>query len=105
MIDEHRALGHTGERTLRAHTDRAQIVIIAHTGHHEIRALGGLGGRCGKGPAVLCRPSLGLGRRAVIDRHLMPLGDKMPSHRISHDAETQKRYLCHDFPLPCVWIN
>lgn len=36
----------------------------------------------GRRPAPVFRdPSVGLGRRTVVDRHLMPLSDQMPGHR------------------------
>ena len=41
VIDEGRALLHAGEGAIGAKRDRAQVVVVADAGHHEILALGG----------------------------------------------------------------
>ncbi len=45
VIDEDRALGHAGKGAIRPEADRAQVIVIADTGHHESGTLRRLGGR------------------------------------------------------------
>ncbi|MPL79213.1 hypothetical protein SDC9_25088 [bioreactor metagenome] len=99
VVDEDRVRPHAGESALVAETDGAQVVVIADAGHDEIGARGGRGRRGRGAPAMARHPGLGLGRRAVVDRHLMPLRRQMPRHREPHHPEPQKCHLRHG-PAP-----
>ena len=96
VVDEGRAFLHAGERAIGAERDRAQVVVVADTGHHEILALRGGLRRCGGLAAEFLGPCLGLGRRPVEDRDLVAaFDDQMSCHGKTHDAETEKSDFSH----------
>ena len=95
MVDEDGAGLHAGKRAIGPEHHAAKVVVIADTGHHELGAMGGLGGRAPKRAAMLRDPGLGLCRRAIIDAQLMALRRQMPRHRIAHHAQPQKRHFRH----------
>ena len=53
VIDKDGALLHPREGPVGAEADAAQVVVIAHAGHHEIRAAGGVARGRGASPAML----------------------------------------------------
>ena len=74
MVDENRPLFHPRKRPVLAQTDAPQIIVIADTSHNEISVLRRLARGLRRRAAMLFDPSVGLGRGAVIDGYLMPLG-------------------------------
>jgi len=96
VIDEGRALAYAGKGAVGAERDRTQIAVVADAAHHELLAFGGgLRGRRAA-TAEFLNPLLGLGRAAVIDRHLVaPLFCEMSCHWETHDAETEKSDFSH----------
>ncbi len=96
MVDEGRAFFHAGERAVGAKRDRAQVIVVADTGHHEILALGGGLRRRGGLAAEFLGPCLGLGRRPVEYGDIMAaFFDQMSRHREPHNAETEKSDFSH----------
>src|SRR5262249_60203494 len=82
----------------------AQIIVIAHAGHHKILAFcSGFGSwRCLA--AMLLDPLPGLGGCAVVDGHLVTTFVLQVSrHRVAHDTQTQKRHLRHQDLLRLSW--
>lgn len=71
VIDKDRAAGHPLERAIVAQADRPQVVVIAHTGHHEFGTFGRLERRFGHLAAVILDPVLRLGGGAVIDGYVV----------------------------------
>ena len=76
------------------------VTLLVPTERHAnanglVGTVGGLGSS-GSDLAWMARgPGLGLGGAAIPDRHLMPLGRKMPCHRCAHHPQTQKCHPCH----------
>lgn len=95
VIDQNGARRHTGERALLAQNHAAQVVIVTDATHHQFGARHRLTRGRRRAAGIFTHPLLGFARRAVIDRHLMPFACQMPGHRIPHDAQTEKRDLCH----------
>ena len=99
MIDYHRATAGTGQHTLRAGNHLFKILVITHADHDEVLLHRRL--RRGRaGPAtMLGNPLLRLLGGTVVDRHLMPRPGQMPSHRITHYPQSDKRHTCHELLL------
>ena len=92
MVHKHRIALHCGEGAIGAECDRAQIVIIADTGHDEVAATGGGGRGRREDAAIFAGPFFGLCLGAVVDGYLVSaLLDEMPGHGVAHDAEPEKR--------------
>ena len=73
VVHEHRALRHARERAVRAGADRAQVVVVADAGQHDLRPFRGRRRRGCRGAAVQGDPLRGALRRAVVDGDLVPL--------------------------------
>ena len=102
VVDEDRALFHPGEGAAVAKGDRAQVVVVADAGHHEILTLGGGLRSRGGASAEFVGPGFRGRRRAVVDRHLvLTLLHEMPRHGEAHDAETDESDFSHDGNLGC----
>ncbi|MCY1532168.1 hypothetical protein D9M68_674220 [compost metagenome] len=95
VIDQYGSRRHAGKGAVIAQHHAAQVMVIAHANHHQLGTLGRLarGGRTAAGK--FGQPLRRLGRRAVIDTHLMPAARQMPRHRITHYAQPDKGYLRH----------
>ena len=96
VVDEDGAFAHALEGAVRAQGDLAQVVVVADAGEDDLLALGGLARSRGSASAVLGHPFLGLGRGAVVDRHLVALRREMPRHGIAHHAKSEKCNLRHN---------
>src|SRR5262249_49712877 len=97
VIDEHRVLRDPVKSAILSEGDLAKVVIVADTGHDEILTLGGGQGGGGGTPAELRHPFLGLGCGAIVHGNIVTtLGLEMTRHRVTHHAEPEKRYLCHE---------
>ena len=96
VIDEDRALARAGEHAVLAEHHFAQVVVVADAGHDEILAFGRLPRRRRALAAELRDPFVGLGGGAVIDGDVVAaLGLQMAGHRVTHDAQADKRHLRH----------
>jgi hypothetical protein len=100
VIDDDAAGRNTGEDAIVAEYDRADIVVIADAGKHDVRAGGGKRRRRGAVAAMFITPALGLFRRAVIDRDLVPGLHQVPGHRVAHDAQAYECNAHISPPLP-----
>ena len=89
------------ESAVRPDRDLAQVVVVADAGEDDLLALGGLARASAPTAAVLGHPFLGLGRGAVVDRHLVALGFEVPRHRIAHDPQAEKSNFRH-CPTPVM---
>ena len=58
---------------------RAQVVVVADAGEHDLGRLRRLARAAGHRPAMLLAPGFRLGRRAVPHRHLVALGPRCPA--------------------------
>lgn len=99
MVHKHSPRRHAPERAVISQTDRAQIIIISHTGHYEISPRRRLARGFGRSPPIGLRPFQGFFVGAVVHRHVMTCLLQMPRHWCAHYAQTQKCQPCHVFPL------
>jgi hypothetical protein len=90
VIDEARPPRHAGKCTLLPQHHRTQVVVVADAGEHEVGPRAGLRRGVCAGTAIGLDPGLGLGRGAVVDRHLVAGTGQVPGHGITHHAKTQK---------------
>src|SRR6201747_1923070 len=96
MVDENRSGLYARERAIGADRHCAQVVVIADARHDEILPFGGSPRRRRGLSLEFLGPRLSLGRRAVVDRHLMAaFDDEMSCHGKTHDAETEKSDFGH----------
>jgi hypothetical protein len=95
VVDEDGAGPEPCESAVCAQSDAAQIIVIADAGEDEVLALGDRARRHGEGAAEFGDPFLRLCRGAIIDRDGVALFPQMPSHRIAHNAETDKPQFRH----------
>ena len=103
VIDKDRALGHAAKGPVVAHTNAAQVIVIADASHHDFCSLGGFARGGGHAPAVVFHPSLGLGPCPVIDTDVMPRRLQVPRHRIAHHAKAKECQFRHCLsPFHCL---
>ena len=104
IVHENRTLPHRSESPIGSDCDSAQIVIIANTAKHEVGIFSGR--RWGQRdlPAPVCLdPGFRFRRGPVVNRDSMtPTFGEVPRHRITHDAQSQKRNVGHDTPFALV---
>ena len=96
VVDQDRALLHAGEHAVVAVDHRAHVVVVADAHQDEIAALRRLFRGGGGLAAVFLDPLGGLGRAAVVDRHVMAaLFQQVARHRVAHDAQAEERNFRH----------
>ena len=78
--------------------DGGEIVVVADAGDHRIAIARGLLRGRRLAAAMALHPGVGLGRRPVVDGHLMPRLRKMPCHGRAHDAQPDECYFRHGAP-------
>ena len=84
-----------GERAVGAVDDLAHVVIVADAHHHELGALGRLGGRR-RGPMPVQRhPGQRFLRRAVVDGDVVAGRGEVTGHRRPHHAEPNESNRTH----------
>ena len=81
VVDEDRAALHAGEGAVVAERDRAQVVVVADAGEHDLGALGRRGAAWPRSCRRIPRPMPGLGGGAVVDGHAR--GRRAPGGRPS----------------------
>ena len=101
MIDENRAFVHPGEGPVGTGADGPQVIVIAHTGHHEVSAFSSFSRGRGHLATMLFHPGFSLGGGAVIDGNGVPFGLQVAGHRIAHHAQAQECYVCHGLSPFC----
>ncbi len=105
VIDKNGAGLHARERAVGTDRDRAQVVIVADAGHHEILAFRRGLRRGGRLAAEFPGPGLRFCRVAIVHRDVMTtFGNEMPRHGESHDAETEKCDFCHSVRSLNCWV-
>ncbi|MNZ75670.1 hypothetical protein D3C78_941530 [compost metagenome] len=95
VVDQQAAWPHTREHAMFAEHHAAQVIVVAHATHHELRPLRRFPRRRRGAAAVLRHPLRGTRGGAIIDAHLMPLALQMPRHGIAHRAKTYECDFCH----------
>jgi hypothetical protein len=75
--------------------DFPQIRIIAEASEYDIGSRGGLGNRPREPTLVLRAPTFGLFRATIEYCNAVPGLTEPTSHRVTHDAQTDKRNVLH----------
>jgi hypothetical protein len=105
MVDEGRAVADSGEDAGRPQHDIGQVIVVADTGQHHVRAFGCFG-RAGRDPhgkaGVGFLPARGAFRAAVVDGQAVSGLADVPRNRAAHHAQPQKRYVARCGHGRCV---